>query len=193
MAKPQSSKLRLLVTLHTLFKYSDAKHRFNNKKLNEYLLPYNVDFKEHIVLKDTVRVMQEIGIDVRSSGYWGSYGVWIEDRPLSEDALKRLVFAISTNPHLSNAEATKILQSLTPLVTAYQESLLQSQVVTSRDDEQSQKLYKIYSVILEAISANKAVRCILAHTQNVRNSGDIQIQKANGTKFQKLLRILLIN
>ena len=127
--------------------------------------------------------MQEIGIDVRSSGYWGSYGVWIEDRPLSEDALKRLVFAISTNPYLSNAEATKILQSLTPLVTAYQESLLQSQVVTSRDDEQSQKLYKIYSVILEAISANKAVRCILAHTQNVRNSGDIQIQKANGILF----------
>lgn len=157
MAKPKSMKLRTLVTLHALFKHSDADHRLNTVKLNEFLRPYGLDCTSR-VLNDTVRVMREIGIDVRNKGEWDNQGIWIEDRPLPDHELKRLLFAVTTNSHLSKAQATEILQSLKPFVTVYQEDLLQGFVETKQTIEPDDMLYWTYSVIQEAISSKRRVR-----------------------------------
>ena len=124
MAKPKSMKLRTLVTLHALFKHSDATHRMNSIKLNDFLRPYNLDCTSR-VLNDTVRVLREFGVDVRNKGVWENQGIWIQDRPLPDAELNQLIFAVTTNPHLSKSQATEILQNLQPFVTVYQEHLLQ--------------------------------------------------------------------
>ena len=158
MAKPKSMKLRTLATLHALFKYSDADHRMNTVKLQEYLRPYNVNCTTSRVLNDTVRVMREFGIDVRSKGEWDNQGIWIEDRPLPDHELKRLIFAVTTNPHLSREQATEILHSLKPFVTVYQEPLLQGLVETEPAVDADDSLYWAYAVIHEAISSGRRVR-----------------------------------
>lgn len=170
MAKPISPKLRAFVTLHALFKYSDKNHRLNTVKVNEYLRPYDLCFTNNRVLKDTARVMREFGIDVQSKGFWGNHGLWIEERPLSESALKQLIYAVSTNPHLSREQATEILQNLTPFVTAYQESLLRSTVESGQNAADGQKLFKTYSVISDAIAAGKPVRFSLINVPDNETS-----------------------
>lgn len=171
MAKPKSMKLRTLATLHALFKYSDAEHRMNTVKLNEHLKPYYVDCMTSRVLSDTVRIMREFGIDVRSKGEWDNQGVWIENRPLPQHELHRLIFAVTTNPHLSKEQATEILHSLKPFVTVYQEPLLKGFVENDQEAPQDDQFYWTYSVIQTAISAKRRVRYAVDY---VKYHGDTQ-------------------
>lgn len=62
--KPKSGKLRFLLILQTLFKYTDKDHRLNMVKLNEYLRPYNLD-GESKILQDAVTALREFGFDVK--------------------------------------------------------------------------------------------------------------------------------
>ena len=156
MAKPKSLKLRTLVTLRALWKYSDANHRMNTVKINEYLRPYGLACTKR-VLGDTANVLREMGMDVRNKGEWERQGIWIDDRPLPDHELKRLIFAVSTNPHLSKEQTTEILQSLKPFVTVYQEPLLYSLVETEPTIEVDDTLCWAYTVIQEAISAKRRV------------------------------------
>lgn len=157
MAKPKSMKLRTIVTLRALLKYSDANHRMNSIKLNEHLRSYGLDCTGR-VLRDTVHILREIGIDVRHKGEWDNQGIWIENRPLPDHELNRLIFAVSTNPHLSKDQATDILQSLKPFVTVYQEPQLQGLVETISSFAVKNDLYDIYAVINEAIATKRRVR-----------------------------------
>ena len=182
MAKPKSMKLRTLVTLHALLKYSDANHRMNSIKLNEYLKPYGLDCTSR-VLSDTVRVLKEYGLDVRYKGEWDSQGVWIEDRLLPDHELKRLIFAVTTNPHLSREQVTDILQSLKPLVTIYQEDLLQGFVDTEPTIEADDSLYWAYSVIHEAIASGRRIRYAVDYTQYDPNTQTVTPRREWETLF----------
>lgn len=160
MTKPISSKLRTLATLYALYKHSDSQHKMSTSMLNAHLQENNVQCASAHVLSDTVRVMREIGLDARSKGAYGKQGFWIEKRPLPDHELKKLIFAVSTNPYLSQAQATDILQSLKPLVTTYQEPFLRGQVETSKLVQSAQfddSLYETYSVICEAITAERRI------------------------------------
>lgn len=157
MAKPKSMKMRTILTLRALYKYSDENHRFHTSTLNEHLRPYGLECTRY-VLGDTAKVLRELGVDVRQKGQWDNQGFWIQGRPLSEAALHRLIFAVSTNPHLSKSQATDILQSLSPIVTIYQEPLLRSNVDPEPDMEPDDTLYWVYSVIQEAIANRRRVR-----------------------------------
>lgn len=119
-------------------------------KLNEHFRPFGLDCTGR-VLTDTVRVMREFGIDVRNKGEWDCQGAWIQDRPLSDDMLRALVFAVSTNPYISNEKASEILGGLSPVVTVYQEPMLVSNVETGAVEKGNQELYDAYQVVSEAI------------------------------------------
>ena len=183
MAKPKSLKLRTLVTLHALFKYTDADHRMNRVTLNEYLRPYNVDCATSRVLNDTVRIMREFGIDVRNRGEWDNQGVWIENRPLPSHELNRLIFAVTTNPHLSKSQATEILQFLKPIVTVYQEDLLQGLVETQATEEPDDALYWTYSVIHEAIAQKRRVRYAVDYVKYNRETQSVEKKQEWATLF----------
>lgn len=173
MAKPKSMKLRTIATLHTLWKYSDADHRMNTVKLNEHLHPYNVGCTTSRVLNDTVRILREYGVDVRNKGTWDNQGIWIENRPLPDHELKRLIFAVTTNPHLSKEQATDILQSLKPFVTVYQENILQGLVDTEPTIEADDALYWAYAVIHEAIASGRRVRYAIDYTKYNPNTQSV--------------------
>ena len=183
MAKPKSMKLRLLVTLHALFKYSDENHRLNAVKLNEYLRPYGVQCGTGRSLGDTVRILKEFGVDVRSKGEWDHQGIWIESRPLPDYDLNRLIFAVTTNPHLSKEQATEILQSLKPIVTVYQEPMLQGLVETEQNIVPDNMLYDAYSVIHKAIAEKRRVRYTVNYLKYNKDAQSVEKQDEWATLF----------
>ena len=182
MAKPKSLKLRTLVTLHALYKYSDENHRFNTTNLNEHLRPYGLECTSR-VLGETARTLREFGLDVQHKGQWDNQGLWLNNRPLSDAALNRLVFAVSTNPHLSKSQATDILQSLAPLVTVYQEPLLCGTVDTEQAIEPDDTLYWVYSVIQEAITSRRRVRYTVDYTKYNVDNRAVEPQRQWSTLF----------
>lgn len=163
--KPISTKLRFLITLHVLYKHTDADHRMNSKRLNQYLEPYGLE-STYRALGDTVDVLQEFGVDVRHHGILNKHGVWIQDRLLGEDDLLRLVFAVSTNPYLSADEADGLLGKLAPLVSEFQEPLLANTVIPVSPRQGASNMADIYVVIHRAICTSQRLR--YTTTQNKR-------------------------
>lgn len=167
--KAKSMKLRFLVTLHAIMKYSDENHRMNSIKLNEYLKPYGLDCTNR-VLSDSIRIMREFGIDVQSKGEWDNQGIWIKNRPLKSDALNALIFAVTTNPYISSNESERILNELTPFVTLYQEPLLKScvdkslnnETMTEMEKKMCEDIYTKYRIICEAIGTSRRLRYQIA-------------------------------
>ena len=170
--KAKSMKLRFLLTLHTLFKYTDKEHRLHTSKLNEVLRPYGLDCTGR-VLSDTVSVLREFGFDVRNRGVWDNQGVWIENRPLSDEALRGLIFAVSTNPFLSREQSNDILGTLRPLVTVYQEPLLTSIVNTMDRDPPSNTLFNDYVTVSEAIRQERRVLYTVSRIRYDKETGEV--------------------
>ena len=170
--KQKSMKLRFLVTLHALLKYSDEDHRLNGVKLNEYLRPYGLDCSSR-VLNDTVAVLRDFGLDVRNKGVWDNQGVWIEDRPLPDETLKQLIFAVSTNPYIPQEQAQAILGSLSPFVTVYQEPMLKCGVETADDDWAGAHIIDAYNVIQKAIHENRRVLYTVTNVRYNKETGEV--------------------
>lgn len=181
--KAKSMKLRTIITLYALFKHSDKDHRLNGPKLNKFLKPYGLNCTSR-VLSDTVRVMQEYGIDVRYKGEWDSQGVWIEDRPLSNADLDRVIFAITTNPHLSNYQMTDILNALKPLVTVYDEDKLTADIInTVPDADVDDMLFVAYSLVKEAVIKKRRVVYTTQYVKYNKKTQTVSKQTAWDTVF----------
>lgn len=151
-----SVKLRMLITLHALFRHTDKNHRMNSVRLNEFLRPYGMKSR-YIVLSDTVNTLQSFGIKIGKNSEQYNTNVWIEDRPLSDPVLKKLIFAVRTNPHLTQEQADEILESIKPVLTVYQEPLLKSAFKGLSRPSEIDK-YLICSVIQDAIQSGKMVK-----------------------------------
>lgn len=180
--KAKSMKLRMLITLHTLFKHSDKEHRINSVQLNEFMTPYGLECTG-IVLRDTVRVMQEFGIDVRRGGEYNHKGYWINNRPLSDSVLHRIIFAISTNPFLSETQAAELMGELRPLVTVYQEPLLQSTVTRGELTCAEPQLYDNYIAVCSAIREKRRVAYKAVQICCNRATGEVYWKVEADTSF----------
>ena len=175
-------KLRTLITLHAIFKHSDENHRMSTPKINEYLKPYGLECTRRVT-NDMTKVMREFGIDVRYKGNFDKQGFWINDRPLSDPYLNRLIFAVSTNPHLSREQATDILSYLSPLVTEFQEPKLVGTIDNVPDMEADDMLFYVYSTICEAIRLKRRVVFNTEYLEYKKITQSICKHETNGILF----------
>lgn len=162
--KPKSGKLRFLLILQALFKYTDKDHRLNMVKLNEYLRPYNLD-GESKILQDTVTALREFGFDVKQEGCRGNRGVWIENCLMPKELLKQLVFALDTNPYLTREQVDEYLNTLKPFVTVYQEPMLQS--IVEMKCSVDGHTCSLYHLVAQAIVQKKRIRIALRQVRAV--------------------------
>jgi len=150
-----SVKLRMLITLYALYRHADKNHRMNSTRLNEFLRPYGME-SGYRVISDTINVLQEFGVKIAKNSNQYNANVWIEDRPLPDPVLKKLIFAVRTNPHLTREQADEILESIKPVLTVYQEPVLESEFKDLSHPSEINK-YHICSVIQDAIRSEKAI------------------------------------
>ena len=180
--KAKSMKLRTLITLHALWKHTDENHRLNTIKLNKYLKPYGLECNGR-VLTDTVRVLKGYGFDVQSKGEWDNQGVWLADRPLKDDVLDKLIFAVQSNPYLPKEQEKEILTALMPLVTAYQEEKLSQSIIASDKLSSNADIYHIYSVIQEAIRKRRRIVYNVEYVQYNKENNLPECRVDVGTLF----------
>ena len=159
MAKAKSTKLRVLHTLYALHKYTDEKHGLNSYTLNDYLKPYNLDCTCNKYFRNTIKALREFGIDVQRKN-----GVWIKNRPLTNEILQFINFAITTNPHVSKEQATDALNSLKPYVTIYQEGLLDNRIDAKSERNDGEALYQNCCIIQKAIINNGQIKFTYCNT-----------------------------
>ena len=94
MAKPKSVKLRSLLMLRTLFKYSDANHPIDWEEMNQHLRPYALDCNRRS-MNDTIENLEGFGIKISRNTSKFTCRVWFEDRPLSDSDISYLTFALN--------------------------------------------------------------------------------------------------
>ena len=160
--KAKSQKLRTLLVLKSLYKHSDKKHHTNLTKINAILRSYGLEYRDK-TLKDTVNAMRIAGIDVCQSSPNSTASVWIENRPLDDGRLEKLVFAVATNPFLSSEQITEILRYLTPFVTEYQEEQLVGTATNMAQAAVTDDYINAYTVISHAIRAQRRVSFVAPH------------------------------
>ena len=180
--KVKSTKLRDLITLHTLFKKTDEDHCINSVKLNEYLKPYELECTPR-VLRTTVKTLREFGFDIRVKGGGKRCGIWLGNHPLETSKLKKIIFAIATNPHLSKEQANEILSYLNPLVTVYNEDKLVAITDTNPDLQANDTLYDVYCTISEAISKKRRVRYFTEHMRYRKETQTLASRISKGVLF----------
>ena len=169
--KRKSMRLRFMLTLHALMKYSDKNHRLNAALLNKQHLPQELDFKATRAYAETISALKEYGLDIRSVGRGRYSGAWIENRPLTDQILNELSFAVTSNPYVSKDKAEELLGSLAPFVTIYQEPILKSCLVRATDRWLPSNFLRAYTVICEAIRNGRRIRyrSFWAETHGARN------------------------
>lgn len=124
--------------------------------MNKFLEPYGLEYNRAI-MQEALRDMRAAGVDVRTRHKWDKHGAWLENRPLKDEQLKKLIFAVDSNPYLTKEQVTEILQALAPLVTVYQEPQLA--VVTEKigGSKLPQNVQKAYMIMSEAIGTGTGV------------------------------------
>jgi len=122
--------------------------------LNEYLKPYGLECTR-VALSGMLTAFREYGLEIKEKGLWDKHGYWIENPLISSETLENLIFAVSTNPHLTQEQATAILSSLKPFVTVYQEPMLTS--IYSSINGSDDRLRTIYNTVHQAVVQNKIV------------------------------------
>lgn len=164
MAKAKSTKLRFLYTLYALHKYTDEKHGLNSFTLNDYLKQYNLDCSGNKYFRNTIKALREFGVDVQRKN-----GVRIKDRPLTDEILQLINFAVITSPLISKDQASDVMNSLKPFVTLYQEKLLDNYVEIKAIRENSEMLYQNCCIIQKAILNNKLIKFTNCNTSSPRS------------------------
>lgn len=157
MKKANNMKLRTLIALSVLWKYSDENHKLSSPDLSAHLESHGFNYTKK-ALTHTVHTLREFGADICSTGRErGRSRVWWANRPLDDDTLDKLVFAVRTNPYITNAQAEDIMSSITPFITVYQEYKLKCSARLSNNLPANENMYRLYSNIQEAIEHNKKV------------------------------------
>lgn len=155
--KDNSYKSRTLLAIYTLWKHTDEGHKISSPAISKYLEPYGLKYTDK-ALRDTVRKLRDLGIDIRSTGQeTGRSRVWWANRPLCDETLDKLVFAVKTNPYISADQEADIMESLVLLVTEFQEEKLKGSIKRLEKTECNENMYKFYSVAQCAIERGEKV------------------------------------
>lgn len=155
--KDNSYKSRTLLAVYTLWKHTDEEHKISSPNISKYLEPYGLKYTDK-ALRDTVRKLRDLGIDIRSTGQeTGRSRVWWASRPLCDETLEKLVFAVKTNPYISVEQESEIMESLIPLVTEFQEEKLKGSIQHLNKTEHNENTYKFYSEAQRAIERGEKV------------------------------------
>lgn len=167
--KVKSITQRAFLVAMTLFKYTDENHKLTLAELNGHLRPYGLDCTTRCV-KNIVNAMQAAGIKAKCELMYNGNGFWIDKRSLSDEMLKTIAFAVSTNPNISETRRSETLEALRPYVQKRQEYMLTT--ISKNKNEPEDSFADASSVICEAIERKQRV---LYHTEFVRYNRETKV------------------
>ena len=173
----KSHKIRLILVLYSLIKYSDKEHLLNGPKVNNILKKYNLEYKGQ-TLPSTMNLLCLMGFNIKEGGNRRSHGYWLDDYPFNEDTVSALNIAISTNPLISPKKSNELLSLITPFVSIYQEDLLEYNHCIANNSSIFDKCVLIHKAIVRNYNLRYSLLC---------NSSEKEIFKPNKIYFEDTL------
>ena len=157
MPKSPNQKLKLLVLLRYLMKYSDEAHPVTVQDMIEELARQDIA-AERKTIYDDIESLRRFGVDIvqrkdKSTGYY----VAARDFELPE--LKLLVDSIQSSKFITQRKTLSLIKKLENLASVYDAQLLERQVyVRGRVKSMNESVYYNVDEISGAISRDRAIR-----------------------------------
>ncbi len=154
MAKGANQKKKLFLILQLLERETDELHPVSTEKMIE-ALAFNDIKAERKSIYDDVRVLQELGYDVISSGKKGYY---LGAREFELPELKLLVDAVQSSRFLSEKKSNELIKKLERFCSRHEAGKLQRQVhIIDRVKSMNESILYNVDTIHEAIAGNKMI------------------------------------
>lgn len=155
--KPVSSKLRVLHVLKTLIRFSDKEHKMTRPEINKHL-PSDIAFTHMSSFRLMYDDLKEFGFDIKEGGDIRSPYVYMDEKPVKLEDLQSITFAIRTNPYIESERAETLISALKPLVSIYEEKLLDGEIYKDPGEHFSSKHEDIYNAFCKAKRDGKLLR-----------------------------------
>ncbi len=152
MAKSENSKLKCLMILKILCKYSNSDHPLNATKINDYLSEFNLESERKSIYRD-IEVLKNAGFNIEST----REGFYAGDLLFELPELKLLVDAVQSSSFITAKKTKEIVQKLTTLTNDYDALQLNRQLFLSKKKTENEKIFYLVDKLQQAISQNKPV------------------------------------
>lgn len=179
MANNGNSKIKLLLLLEFLNKFSDEEHPLSSGELCELLEKRGVPCERKSVYRD-IAVLTEYGIDIITTRS-PKPGFFVAKRDFELPEVRLLLDAVLTAPFITNKKTAELTGKLRELLSCYQaESVFKQVYVDQRIKFENEEIYYNIDAVNRAISANKQITFVYYHRIIV----DHKAQMDQGREFR---------
>jgi len=157
-----NSKLKLLLLLKLLNKYSDEDHPLSAAKLCRLLNDEGINTDRKTIYRD-IEALTEFGIDIIYTRL-PKQGFFIAKRSFELAEVRLLMDAALTAPFITNKKTEDLTKKLCELLSCYQaEQVLNQIYVKERVKFENEEIYYNIDTINRAISENRKIRFFYHH------------------------------
>lgn len=152
MANSENSKLRCLMILKILCKYSNPEHPLNVPKINSYLAEFSLESERKAIYRD-IEILKNAGFNIEST----REGSYISDLLFELPELKLLVDAVQSSSFITMKKTKEIIRKLTALTNDYDAVQLNRQLFLSKKKTENEKIFYLVDKLQQAISQNTEI------------------------------------
>lgn len=158
MPKGKNQKLKLYYLARIMMEKTDEEHELTMPQIKKYLEEYDVT-ADRKSLYDDLRTLEVLGIEVIGEQRGREYYYHVSSKQFEIAELKLLTDAIQSSRFITIKKSRDLIRKLTSLVSQYEASQLQRQVVVQgRIKTMNESIYYIVDDIHRAIAENKQIR-----------------------------------
>lgn len=162
MANNGNSKIKLLLLLELLNKFSDEEHPLSSVEICESLEKRGVPCERKSIYRD-ISVLTEYGIDIITTRS-PKPGFFVAKRDFELPEVRLLLDAVLTAPFITNKKTAELTGKLRELLSCYQaESVFKQVYVDQRIKFENEEIYYNIDTVNRAIAANKQITFLYHH------------------------------
>lgn len=156
MANNGISKMKLLLLLDFLSRYSDEEHPLSSAELCSMLQKKGVSCERKSVYRD-IAVLNEYGVEVIRA-HTPKAGFFVSRREFELPEVRLLMDAVLAAPFITHKKTALLTQKLKGLLSCYQAECVSQQIyVEQRNKFENEEIYYSIDAINRAIAANRQI------------------------------------
>lgn len=162
MANNGNSKIKLLLLLELLNRFSDEEHPLSSGEICELLKKKGVPGERKSIYRD-IAVLTEYGVDIISTRS-PKPGFFIAKRDFELPEVRLLLDAVLTAPFITNKKTAELTGKLRELLSCYQaENVFKQVYVDQRIKFENEEIYYNIDAVNRAISSNRQITFMYHH------------------------------
>jgi len=162
MTNNGNSKIKFLLLLNTLNKYSDEEHPLSAAELCKLIQKEGIEAERKSICRD-IAVLTRHGADIIYTRF-PKQGYFIAKRDFELPEVRLLLDAVSTAPFITNKKTAELTGKLCELLSCYQaEKVIKQIYIENRVKFENEQIYYTIDTINRAISEHKQIAFFYHH------------------------------